>query len=272
MDWQQKINQIIDYLENRMHDEIDFEKAAMEAGYSLWEYQRVFSFMTNITVGTYVRKRKLSLAANDILAGDEKIIDISLKYGYESPAAFSRAFNQLFGVSPSFVRGTGTPLKLYPKIVFKTIEEERMYQVEKKSNLELYNDRGYYVKENEPRYTSQDMDRTITWFTDVLGWFGGVIARDENGAGLYGGVSDYPPDLPEHLIIPGLPGFQLTKGEPSKEIVGFIKVQGLEKLRQYVLDKGWKQITEIETQPYGTKELYITTVDGCKVGFFEIIG
>ena len=84
MDWQNKIDHILDYLEERMYEDIDLDKAARHAGYSLWEFQRVFSLMTNTTVGAYIRKRKLSLAANDILSGNEKIIDIAGKYGYES--------------------------------------------------------------------------------------------------------------------------------------------------------------------------------------------
>ena len=61
LDCQNKMNEIIDYLENRMCEEIDLEKAARHAGYSLWEFQRIFSFLTNTTAGAYIRKRKLSL-------------------------------------------------------------------------------------------------------------------------------------------------------------------------------------------------------------------
>lgn len=118
MDWQNKINQIIDYLEERMCEEIDLEQAARHAGYSLWEFQRIFSFLTNTTVGAYIRKRKLSLAVQEIMSGNEKIIDIALKYGYESPTAFSRAFSQLFGIPPSSARDEGVSLELYPKLSF----------------------------------------------------------------------------------------------------------------------------------------------------------
>ena len=119
------INQIIDYLESKMHENIDLEQAARHAGYSLWEFQRIFSFMTNTTVGAYIRKRKLSLAAKDIVSGDEKIIDIALKYGYESPAAFSRAFKQQFGVSPTLAREDGV-----------NIEEVRMFMEKRKFSEE----------------------------------------------------------------------------------------------------------------------------------------
>ena len=121
MDWQNNMNRVIDYLENNIHEDVDMEKTARYAGYSLWEFQRIFSLLANTTVGAYVRKRKLSLAAQDIISTDEKIIDIALKYGYESPTAFSRAFNQLFGISPSSARNERKVLVLYPKLNFNNL-------------------------------------------------------------------------------------------------------------------------------------------------------
>ena len=270
MDWQNKLNQIIDYLETEISgsDDIDLIRAARHAGFSLWEYQRLFSFLTNTTVGSYIRKRRMNLAANDIFNSNEKIIDIALKYGYESPTAFSRAFSQLFGVSPSYARVNKTPLTPYPRLTFQTINDERVDYMEAKNNVKIYSERGYYVKENEPIYYSQDIEKTINWFGDALGWFGGVIARDENGVAVYGGVDDYPHDeMPDERRFLG---FQLGKGEPSKGVVGCIKVRGLENLRKFVLKNGWEQISEIEPKPYGTNECFVTTIDGSSICFFEI--
>ncbi|MCL2461865.1 MAG: hypothetical protein FWF44_04305 [Defluviitaleaceae bacterium] len=139
--------------------------------------------------------------------------------------------------------------------------------MEAKNNLQIYIDRGYYVRENEPIYVCRDMDKTIGWFRDVLGWFGGVLARDENGEGVYGGVSDYPPELAMTRAFPV--GFQLGKGEPVKGMVGFIHVNGLARLREYVLNNAWRQISEIQAMPYGVSECYVTTIDGSVIGFCE---
>ena len=137
MDYQKSMSQVIEYLESKMCSHIDLEKAARFAGYSLWEFQRVFSFLTGTTVGVYIRRRKLSLAAQDILLGNEKITDIALKYGYESPTAFSRAFGQLFGVSPSSVRSKRIPPDLYPKFTFNFTQENREeFKMEKKFTIE----------------------------------------------------------------------------------------------------------------------------------------
>ena len=268
MDWQTKMNHALNYIEENLTDEIKLDIAAQIVGCSVWEFQRLFSFVTHTSLGEYIRGRKLALAANDIQTSDEKIINIGNKYGYESPAAFSRAFGRQYGVSPSSARGAGVTLTPYPKIIFQIINEERVDYMETKSNLQIYGDRGYYVKENEPIYVCKDMDKTIGWFRDVLGWFGSVIARDDNGAGVYGGVHDYPTELVVAHTFP-IAGFQLNKGEPSKGLVGFIHVKGLERLRQYVLKNDWQQITEIQKMPYGVSECFITTIDGCIIGFCE---
>lgn|GEM_PF-1444390 len=86
--------------------------------------QRGYSFLAGVPVGEYIRRRRLTLAAQDIRAGSERLIDIALRYGYDSQAAFARAFKQVFGVTPSSVR-SGAALVAYPKITFESIVKER---------------------------------------------------------------------------------------------------------------------------------------------------
>jgi AraC family transcriptional regulator len=266
LDWQNKMNEIIDYLEDRMCEEIDLEKAAGNAGYSLWEFQRIFSFLTNTTIGAYIRKRKLSLAMNEIMSGDEKIIDIALKYGYESPTAFSRAFNQLFGISPSSARDVRANLVLYPKLNFKNLFEER--RLNYINNMEKYSKRGYYITHNMPTYLTKDMDKTAEWFVNVLGWFGCTIARNDKGEGVYGAVYDYPGEIFD--ILPQR-GFYLFQGEPSQGQVGFMTVQGgLENFYQYIKDNGWDKITEPTIQSWGVNACFVTTIDENILQFQEV--
>lgn len=220
----------------------------------------MFSFLTGTTVGGYIRQRKLSLAASELLATDEKVIDIALKYGYESPTAFSRAFGQLFGLSPSAARGKGASLTLYPRITFENLEEERMTVMDK------YGKRGYYVTANPPIYLTNDMDRTCKWFRDVLGWYGDTVARNAAGEGVYGCVFDYPGEIFE--TVPQR-GFYMFKGNPVQNVVGYIGVTGLEKLRRLVLDNGWRQISDITVEDYGHRKCRVTTIDGCILRFHE---
>jgi len=270
MDWQTKMNHVLDYIEENLIGEIKLEIAARLAGCSIWEFQRLFSFITHKSLGEYIRGRKLALAANDIQNSGEKIIDIALKYGYDSPAAFSRAFGRQYGISPSSARDTGVTLTPYPKITFQILNEERIGNMDAKNDMQAYSDRGYYVKENAPVYFTPDMEKTCRWFRDVLGWYGDIAGRDSDGVAEYGCVFDYPGEL----IVSGLTpfrGIHLFRGESARGVVGFIMVQGLEKFRRFVLKNGWHEISEITPQNWGANECSVTTIDGCIIRFFEAI-
>jgi len=265
LDWQNKMNQMIDYLENNLCENVDLEKAAKHAGYSLWEFQRIFSFLTNTTVGVYIRRRKLSLAAHDIMSTDEKIIDIALKYGYESPTSFSRAFSQLFGVSPSSVRDDGIHLTLYPKLSFNKLLFEES-KVNTMNDLEKYQKRGYYVTFFMPAYLTKDMDKTSEWFRDVLGWFGGTCARNDKGEGVYGCVYDYPGEI--FGTINPQRGFYMFYGEPTQGMIGYMHAN-IDNLYKFVKRNGWDKITEPADNGYGGRGCSVTTIDGSVLHFDE---
>jgi AraC family transcriptional regulator len=262
------MNQAVNYVEENLSGRVNLEIAAQLAQCTVWEFQRLFSFITHISFGEYVRGRKLSLAANDIKNGNEKIVDISLKYGYDSPAAFSRAFKRQYGVSPSDFHNGSADITPYPKIDFQTFDQERDVRMKTANNIQAYSDRGYYVKENAPVYYSCDIEKTCSWFRDVLGWFGGVVGKDDDGIGIYGCVFDYPSELIVSRLTP-FRGIHIFKGEPTKSVIGFIMIQNLDIFYDYVLKNGWQQITKIEATPWGTKECQVTTIDGCIIRFFE---
>ena len=270
MDWQTKMNQSLDYIEDNLTGEINLETASKFVGCSVWEFQRLFSFVAHTSLGEYIRRRKLDLAATDVQFGNEKIINIALKYGYDSPAAFTRAFNRQYGLSPTSAREEGVNLPLYPRITFQTTNKERVDYMKTKNDMQAYSERGYYVKENAPLYFTPDMEKSCAWFRDVLGWYGDICGRSEDGAPLYGCVFDYPGEL----IVSGLTpfrGIHMFTGDASDGVVGFIHVQGLEKFRHYVLDNGWQQISEIKPQEWGANECCVTTIDGCVIRFFETV-
>ncbi|MCX7746332.1 MAG: AraC family transcriptional regulator [Clostridia bacterium] len=117
MDWLDAMNKAIEYLEANITEKIDIEKVGKIALSSTFHFQRMYHVITGITITEYVRRRKLTLAAQDILSG-EKIIDIAYKYGYETPEAFTKAFRKMHGISPSAAREPGTTLKAYPRLSF----------------------------------------------------------------------------------------------------------------------------------------------------------
>lgn len=119
MEWLERMNKALQYMEDNISSEISIEEAARIACCSSYHFQRMFSFITGVTLAEYIRHRRLTMAALELQSGSEKIIDLALKYGYESPDAFTRAFQKLHGVTPSAAREPGVKLKAYPRISFQ---------------------------------------------------------------------------------------------------------------------------------------------------------
>ena len=108
-------NDTVNYIETVLDGEIDEKKISSLSGYSYPMFSRLFSMLTETTLSEYIRSRRLTEAAVDLRDTDEKIIDIAMKYGYESPDAFGAAFKKFHGFTPSEVK-EGKPFKLVSKI------------------------------------------------------------------------------------------------------------------------------------------------------------
>jgi len=133
MDWITGIQRAIDYTEEHLLEEIDYEKVANQAYSSSFHFQRLFSFLCGYTLGDYIRMRRLSLAAEDLSKGDEKIIDIALRYGYDTPESFSRAFTRFHGISPTEAKHGGK-IKSFTRLHVKLILSggtQMNYRIEK---------------------------------------------------------------------------------------------------------------------------------------------
>ena len=108
-------NDTVNYIETVLDVEIDEKKISSLSGYSYPMFSRLFSMLTETTLSEYIRSRRLTEAAIDLRDTDEKIIDIAMKYGYESPDAFGAAFKKFHGFTPSEVK-EGKPFKLVSRI------------------------------------------------------------------------------------------------------------------------------------------------------------
>lgn len=140
MEWIERLNKAINYIEEHLTDEIDYDRLGQIACCSAYHFQRMFTYMAGITLSEYIRRRKMSLAAVDLQGSNEKIIDIAEKYGYSSPTAFNRAFQNIHGVAPSTVKNKSVSVKSFPPIVFKiTIKGvgEMNYRIETKSAFRI---------------------------------------------------------------------------------------------------------------------------------------
>ncbi len=140
MEWVERLNQSMNYIEEHLTDEIDYEQLGQIACCSAYHYQRMFTYMAGITLAEYIRRRKMSLAAVDLQDGNERVIDIAEKYGYSSPTAFNRAFQSFHGIAPSSVKGEGVSVKSFSPIVFRIAVKgatEMNYRIETKEAFRI---------------------------------------------------------------------------------------------------------------------------------------
>ena len=121
MNWISSIQKAIDYIENHLTEKLDYTKIAEQAICSPYYFQKIFVILCGMTVGEYIRNRKLTLAGNELMATDIKIIDLALKYGYEFPESFTRAFTNFHGVTPSEARKKNSQLKSFSRLKVQII-------------------------------------------------------------------------------------------------------------------------------------------------------
>ncbi len=115
----ERINAVVDYIESNITYEIDYAKAAEIACCPKNQFQRFFAYITEITLSEYIRRRRLTLCAYELQKNKLKVIDIALKYGYDSHASFARAFREFHGFSPSKARNKSMVFNVYPKLTFQ---------------------------------------------------------------------------------------------------------------------------------------------------------
>ncbi|WP_379318747.1 AraC family transcriptional regulator [Paenibacillus puldeungensis] len=153
MEWIERLNRAINYIEEHICEEINLDEAAKIACCSVYHFQRMFAYMANIPLSEYVRRRRMSLAAVDLQSGD-KVIEVALKYGYDSPTAFNRAFQSVHGIVPSLARQGGIILKAFPSICFQLTvkgDVEMNYRIEKRNSFKIIGVKEHYeinIKEN----------------------------------------------------------------------------------------------------------------------------
>ncbi len=155
MEWIERLNGAINYIEEHLGEEINLNEASKIACCSKYHFQRMFAYMADIPLSEYMRRRRMSLAAVDLQSGDNKVIDVALKYGYDSPTAFNRAFKNIHGIAPSQAKEKGVVLKAFPPISFRiTIkgDSEMNYRIEKKEAFRIVGVSSPLEKEIEKNF------------------------------------------------------------------------------------------------------------------------
>lgn len=154
MDYLKRMNDALEYIEGNLDGEIDYCTVAKLAYCSINCFQRMFSYIADIHLSEYIRRRRMTLAAFDLQNSNSKVIDLAIKYGYESPDSFTRAFQSVHGVIPSKARSAGISLKAYPRITFHISikgDVEMNYRIVEKEAFKIVGmKRHFHAPEDDP--------------------------------------------------------------------------------------------------------------------------
>ncbi|WP_413381960.1 AraC family transcriptional regulator [Alkalihalobacillus sp. 1P02AB] len=119
METLQNLNQAIHYIEEHLDEDIDYQKVAQISCYSEHHFKRMFSFIAGVSLSEYVKRRRLTKAAFELREHNVKVIDVAVKYGYQSADSFSRAFQKMHGITPQKAKDGDYFLKAFPKLTFQ---------------------------------------------------------------------------------------------------------------------------------------------------------
>jgi AraC family transcriptional regulator len=141
VEWLERMNRAVSYIEDNLEQDIDYDQIAKIALCSVYQFQRMFSFVLDVPLSEYIRRRRLTLAAFDLKNRKNTVMDIALKYRYETPESFSRAFQSLHGMTPTLARNAGSELKAFPRISFQITLKGVVgmnYRIEKRDAFQVY--------------------------------------------------------------------------------------------------------------------------------------
>lgn len=159
------LNKIINYLEENLINKIDYKKLAKNLGLNDFIMQRVFNIMAGISLAEYVRKRRLSKAYEELKLTNNKIIDIAVKYGYESSISFTRSFKKEFNITPSALRkNKNSSYKLFPKLIFGTNYENKdiiSFEIKRIDSFTIYGNRVEAKTFDDLHYKIRELYRKL---------------------------------------------------------------------------------------------------------------
>ncbi|WP_432703333.1 AraC family transcriptional regulator [Lysinibacillus sphaericus] len=269
MSWIESIQKAINYIEEHLHESITMEQIAQEVNTSVFHFQRTFSILTDMSIADYIRRRRLTLAAQELINTDSKVIDIAYKYGYDSPEAFTKAFRKQHNVTPSEVRKQQGPLQSYNRLIIQVTlkgAEPMKYNIVEKEKFQVVGvKRTYNCQTGEnlqgiPQFwnelNGQGMDEQL--FTLNNGQIKGVLGvcvPDENYKDNhlidYWIATDHVGEVPENMLAMEVPA--------SKWVV--FEVRGP---MPDAMQNAWKKIFSewFPSNPYepaGTAELEVYT-------------
>lgn len=196
MDWITGMQRAIAYMEDHLTEKLDYEEIAKQSFSSSYHFQRTFSILFGITLGEYIRNRRLTLAGMELLSTDDKIIDIGGKYGYENPNSFTAAFTKFHGITPSAAREPGAQLRSFAPLKIKiSLEGGQMmnYRIEEKPAMLLT---GYKARFSGAPYGKgrAQQEEKLTISTRAKQWLLKGAGRQEDYETYYSVVNQVSDD------------------------------------------------------------------------------
>ncbi|TQR30094.1 AraC family transcriptional regulator [Lysinibacillus sphaericus] len=151
MSWIESIQKAINYIEEHLLDDIIMEQIAREVNSSVFYFQRTFSILTDMSIADYIRRRRLTLAAQELINTEQKVIDLAYKYGYDSPEAFAKAFRKQHNLTPSEARKKQGQLQSYNRLVIQVSlkgAEPMKYKIVEKEKFQVVGVKRTYNSQN----------------------------------------------------------------------------------------------------------------------------
>lgn len=213
MDWITGIQNAIDYVEDHLTEELDYEEIAKASCSSTFHFQRIFGILCGYTLGEYIRNRRLTLAGAELATTRAKVIDVAYKYGYENPESFSKAFQKFHGISPSQARSGGAVLKSFSPLSIKVSLEGGSvmnYKLEEKPALTLVGVQRHFTGTPNDK---QDQDHNFACETRLeQAVLKGISYEYED---LYGVLTNFDGEGYDYALAYRFPGWAL---EDLKEL------------------------------------------------------
>ena len=159
MDFLKRMTEVIDYVEEHINEDFNLSDVAKIVCCNAYQFGRIFSYVVGISLAEYIRNRRLSLAALELQSAEVKVIDAALKYGYNSPESFARAFREMHGVTPKEARIKGVKLRMYPRIAFQIFIKGAVnmdYRIEEKGTIKCIGSTYHFAKDDNRWWNAWD--------------------------------------------------------------------------------------------------------------------
>lgn len=215
MEWVEAVSEAIEYIENNITEDISVGDVAKHVSISTFYFQKGFRLLCGYTVAEYIRNRRLALAAGELAAGSAKVIDVAMKYGYDSPDSFTKAFSRFHGVTPKEVQRNETMIKSFAPLKIELSLKGGYimdYRLTKKGSFTIMGAAKKFsydgAKETVPQFWMEHYEKGNGKY--VCGMFGVNIDETMGGSEFEYMIADvYNPimDVPEGLVTRTIPAF-----------------------------------------------------------------